>query len=255
MSACTDVVFLRFAALNEPGLSPYGVFATRPPEKQAMTPPQLNPDTDSQPDAFRWSRGDTAQALHDLGDPQQPHASRRQFARHAGIPHATLDYWVRRQQHRDDLGAEEPQWAAFFQSPSGERFLRRLVLAAHTCFHQAGTCGIRDLCRFLIQAGLDAFVAPSYGAQQALAKTLRQQVLAYGQSEQQRLAAGMAAKSIVACLDENFHGDQACLVAIEPASNFLLLETYQQRRDAQDLDGGPEAVTARPQCEDRGGDQ
>ena len=89
-----------------------------------------------------------------------------------------------------------------------------------------------NLCRFLIQAGLDAFVAPSYGAQQALAKTLREQVLAYGQTEQQRLAAGMASKSIVACLDENFHGDQACLVAIEPASNFLLLEAYQQRRDA-----------------------
>lgn len=203
MSACIDVFFLRFAPLNEPGLSPYGVFATRPPETQAMTPPQLNPDTDSQPDSFRWSRSDTAQALHDLGDPQQPYSSRRQFARQAGIPHATLDYWVRRQQHRDDLDPDDPQRAAFLQSPSGERFLRRLVLAAHVCFHQAGTCGIRDLCRFLIQAGLDAFVALSYGAQQALAKTLGEQVLAYGQTEQQRLAAGMAAKTIVACLDES----------------------------------------------------
>ena len=126
-----------------------------------------------------------------------------------------------------------PNWLPSCKAHAGERFLRRLVLAAHACFHQAGTCGIRDLCRFFIQAGLDAFVAPSYGAQHALAKTLREQALAYGQSQQQRLAAGMAAKSIVACLDENFHGDQACLVAIEPASNFLLLETYQQRRDAQ----------------------
>ena len=80
MFACTDVVFLRFAPLNEPGLSPYGVFATTPSEIQAMTPPQLNPDTDSRPEAFRYSRGDTAQALHDLGDPQQHHASRRRFA-------------------------------------------------------------------------------------------------------------------------------------------------------------------------------
>jgi hypothetical protein len=232
VSGCTDVFFLRFAPLNEPGLSPYGVFATRPPETQAMTPSQLNPDTDSRPDSFRWSRSDTAQALHDLGDPQQSHSSRRQFARQAGIPHATLDYWVRRQQHRDDLDPDESQLATFFQSPSGERFLRRLVLAAHACFHQAGICGIRDLCRFLIQAGLDSFVAPSYGAQHALAKTLREQVLAYGQTEKQRLAAGMAAKTIVACLDENFHGAQACLVAIEPTSNFLLLEAYHQRRDA-----------------------
>ena len=41
----------------------------------------------------------------------------------------------------------------------------------------------------------------------------------------------MATKSIVACLDENFRGP-SLPVAIA-ASNFLLLETYQQRRDAQ----------------------
>src|SRR5581483_6421081 len=29
----------------------------------------------------------------------------------------------------------------------------------------------------------------------------------------------------------NFHGPQACLVAVEPASNFLLLEAYHPQRD------------------------
>jgi hypothetical protein len=42
----------------------------------------------------------------------------------------------------------------------------------------------------------------------------------------------MAPKAISVCEDENFHGSQPCLVAIEPLSNFILLETYQPRRDA-----------------------
>ena len=197
-----------------------------------MTPSQLNPDTDSRPDAFRRSRADTAQALHDFGDSQPPHPSRRQFAQQAGIPHATLDYWLRRQQQHHDRHPDEPHVAAFLHSVAGERFLRRLVLAAHATFHQAGTCGIRDICRFLRHADLDRFVAASYGAQQALAVALRTEVIAYGQAEQQRLAAAMAPKKIAACLDENFHGAQACLVAIEPASNFVLLEAYHDRRDA-----------------------
>jgi hypothetical protein len=252
VDSCTDIFFLRLAPLNEPGLSPYGVFATRPTETQAMTPPQLNPDTDPRPDAFRWKHADVAQALHDFRDPQQPPASQRRFAHQAGIPHATFDYWVRRQQQHDDRAGDEPQLAAFLHSPAGERFLRRLVLAAHACFHQAGTCGIRDLCRFLCQAGLDPFVAASYGSQQALSVRLRQDVLAYGVAQRQRLAATMPARSIVACLDENFHGEQACLVAIEPASNFLLLEAYRDGRDAdtwtaaleQSLDGLPVTVLA-----------
>jgi hypothetical protein len=197
-----------------------------------MTPSQLNPDTDSRPHSFRWNRAATAQALDDFCDSQRPPPSRRQFGRQAGIPHATLDYWLRRRQQHHDRHPDEPQLAAFLHSHAGERFLRRLVLAAHASFHQAGTCGIRDLCRFLRHAGLDGFVAASYGAQRALAVALRRAVIAYGQAEQQRLAAAMTPKKIVACLDENFHGAQACLVAIEPASNFLLLEAYHDRRDA-----------------------
>jgi hypothetical protein len=62
----------------------------------------------------------------------------------------------------------------------------------------------------------------------------------------------MPAKKIVACLDENFHGPQACLVAIEPVSNFLLVEAYHDRRDAdtwtaalqQSLQGLPVEIIA-----------
>jgi hypothetical protein len=36
----------------------------------------------------------------------------------------------------------------------------------------------------------------------------------------------------MACLDETFH-PEVCLVGIEPASNFILVETYSERRDAE----------------------
>jgi hypothetical protein len=43
----------------------------------------------------------------------------------------------------------------------------------------------------------------------------------------------MPARTLSACLDENFHQDQLCLVAIEPESGYVLLEEYQERRDGQ----------------------
>ncbi len=42
----------------------------------------------------------------------------------------------------------------------------------------------------------------------------------------------MKPKEITVCQDENFHSDP-CLVAIEPVSNFILLEKYSKSRKAQ----------------------
>jgi len=43
----------------------------------------------------------------------------------------------------------------------------------------------------------------------------------------------MKPKEISVCQDENFHSDP-CLVAIEPVSNFILLEKYSESRKAQE---------------------
>jgi hypothetical protein len=121
--------------------------------------------------------------------------------------------------------------AAFLESPAGHRFLRRLVLAAHLAFHLAGPAGLRPLGRFLHLAQLDHLVGASFGTQQALAVRLQQELVAFADSERQRLAATVPRKTLSVCPDENFHGRQACLVAVEPRSNFLLLEAYHDRRD------------------------
>ncbi len=192
-----------------------------------MTPPQTNPDTVPTPDPFRWSRADTARALHDCDHPDDPQRSQRASAHQAGVPRSTLRHWVRRRQHP----GLEPAVAAFLESPAGHRFLRRLLLAAHLAFHLAGPAGLRPLARFLHLAQLDYLVGASFGTQQALAVRLQQELVRYADHERQRLAATMPRKTLSVCPDENFHGRQACLVAVEPRSNFLLLEAYHERRD------------------------
>jgi hypothetical protein len=192
-----------------------------------MTLAPLHSTTDSRPDAFRWNRGETTQTRHNFQHPDREFVSQRQFAQQTGVPRSTLQHWLRQTRHPD----LEPELVAFFESPVGYCFLRRLLLALHLVFHLAGPAGIRLLCRFLELTGLDRFVAASFGSQQALAVRLQAQLVAYADQEKQRLGAAMPPKKITICPDENFHGSQACLVAVEPASNFLLLEAYHPQRN------------------------
>jgi hypothetical protein len=192
-----------------------------------MTPSQLNPDTTPRPDPFRWNRTEATQARHDFHHPDRQFASQRQFSQQTGVPRTTLQHWLQQTQHPE----LDPECVAFFESPAGYRFLRRLLLALHLVFHLGGPAGIRLLCRFLEHSQLDRFVAASFGSQQALAVHLQALLSAYADDEKQRLGAAMAAKKITVCPDENFHGQQACLVAVEPTSNFLLLEAYHPQRD------------------------
>jgi hypothetical protein len=194
-----------------------------------MTPSQLNPPANSRPDAFRWNRAEATQTQHDFQHPDRPFGSQRQFAQQHGVPRSTLQHWLQQAQHSD----LEHELVAFFESPVGYHFLRRLLLALHLVFHLAGPAGIRLLCQFLERTGLDRFVASSFGSQQALAVRLQAELIAYADAEKQRLSAAMPPKKITVCPDENFHGQQACLVAVEPVSNFLILEAYHSQRDGE----------------------
>jgi hypothetical protein len=191
------------------------------------TPP---PPTTEGP--FRYTRSEAAGHLHDRHDPDHPGQSTRQAARAAGLPHTTLRYWEQRQQQID----APAEVVAFFESPAGLALLKRVLLALHLVFQQHGTAGIRPLGRFLELAGLAPFVAASYGTQQRLAALLQELLGQYDREQRQQLAPGMKPKDITLCEDENFHGDQPCLVAIEPVSNFLVLEVYRPQRDADTWD-------------------
>jgi hypothetical protein len=113
----------------------------------------------------------------------------------------------------------------------------RIVLAAHLCFQQTGATGVRALLAFFEHAGLAPFLAGSFGAHQRLASHLQRLLVRYGQQQRQALAAGMPRREISLCEDETFHLGRPCLVAVEPVSNFLLVESYQPRRDGATWDG------------------
>ena len=121
--------------------------------------------------------------------------------------------------------------SSFFESPHGLEFLHRLLCALHLVVGQANDGGIRNICWLLELCQLDRFIAVSYGAQQKVAASIERSIEQFGQEEQARLAVQMPHREITLCEDETFH-PQICLVAIEPVSNFLILEQYAAKRDA-----------------------
>jgi len=68
-------------------------------------------------------------------------------------------------------------------------FLHRIVVAAHLVMSLVGACGVRLVCLFLHKAGLDPFVANSYGAQRKVAKKVEEETVKFGQEERERLGA------------------------------------------------------------------
>ena len=172
-----------------------------------------------------------AEAFKQFEQFDSPHTSRSEIARFLDVPDSTLRHWVRTRWQR--MG--HSQWpditVGFLESPEGLAVLHRLLTTAHLVFVQANDCGIRNLCTFLELSGLDEFIASSYGAQQAVAHQMESLLVQFGTEEDQRLAAGMPTQEISVAVDETFHPD-ICLVGIEPVSNFIFMEEYQPRRDA-----------------------
>lgn len=71
---------------------------------------------------------------------------------------------------------------------------------------------------------------------------MEEAVVAFGEEESARLAKGMPARQITVCEDETFH-PQVCLVAIEPVSNYILLEDYADNRQAKSWTAAMEKAT------------
>jgi hypothetical protein len=193
-----------------------------------MTSSQSTPHIDARQDSFHWDRIDTSSACANFADPLNPPISQRQYAQEHGIPRSTLGYWLR----KDFPDHLDPDLVRFFRCPAGYAFLRRLVLALLLTFHHQNACGLRPISSFLELVQLDPFVGSSYGALYDLDLWLQENLDCFAQQERQRLMPGMAAKDIVLCPDENFHGPHICLVAIEPVSNFIVVETYRDQRDS-----------------------
>jgi Family of unknown function (DUF6399) len=183
--------------------------------------PQRNDDRPG-----RWDRLERANLFEQYGELRVQGRSQRQAAQQLGVPRTTLQAWQVYQERLD----EEPAVVAFFQSPPGLAFLHRLVVGLHLVCTEVGACGIRLVCLLLKLTGLDRFVAASYGTQQQLNRQVEEAIVAYRREESARLAKGMPAKTIPITQEETFTGG-LCLVAMDPDSNYLLLEQAAPGRD------------------------
>jgi Family of unknown function (DUF6399) len=174
----------------------------------------------------RWERSRRAELLEQYHDLQARGLSQRQAANSLDVARTTLQAWRAWQDRLDAC----PQVVAFFESVPGLAFLHRLVLALHVVFVEVGTCGIRLVCLLLQITGLNRFVGASYGTQQQVNRHVEEAMVAYKREETSRLAQEMPPKEITATQDETFTGG-LCLVAIEPVSNYILLEHTAEARD------------------------
>lgn len=183
--------------------------------------------TEKQPDPKRWSRQEVAEKMAEYDQAYLQTPSQRQLAEQLGVPRATLQHWLAR---KKDIETD-PDLVAFFESPVGMAFLHRLVLAAHLVITLVGPGGIRLVGLFLELTGLNQFVAASYRPHWQVSVALEQAIDEFDQAEKDRLGQRMEPKQITVCEDETFH-PETCLVAIEPVSNFILLEQYAEDRKA-----------------------
>jgi uncharacterized protein DUF6399 len=174
----------------------------------------------------RWERGRRAELLEQYRDLQAQGFSQRQAAKALAVPRTTLQAWRAWQDRLDAC----PYVVEFFESVSGLAFLHRLVLALHVVFVEIGACGIRLVCLFLQMTGLNRFVGASYGTQQRVNLGVEEAIVAYRREETERLAQAMVPQDITATQDETLTGG-LCLVAIEPVSNYILLEQPAEARD------------------------
>ncbi len=111
--------------------------------------------------------------------------------------------------------------------------MHRLVMAAYFVVTLLGPGSIRQVCQFLELTGLDRFVAASYGSQQKVSANIENAVVEFGKEEAVSLATEMTPKEITVCQDETFH-PEPCLVAIEPVSNYIVMEKYADGRKGSD---------------------
>lgn len=144
------------------------------------------------------------------------------------VPTSTLCDWATRcQQTSLRLG---PQVSAFFESPAGLAFLRRLVVAAVFCMSFLGDQGCRRVSRFLELLGLDALIASSHSTIARITRCLELETVTWADEQLDALAEGVELQPCTLLCDETFHRGEVCLVAIEASSGFILSERYSADR-------------------------
>jgi len=174
----------------------------------------------------QWKREKVASTIIDFESAKDA-ISQRQFSKYYGVSRTTLQHWLSRKASLD----AEPELIEFLECPVGIAFLHKIIMAAHYEFCKKGSASIHNVGNFLKKSGLEPFVGTSYSTQRNVANNMDKSIIEFGEYEQKRLAVEMPEKWITLCEDETFH-PAICMVAIEAISNFIILEEYVEKRDA-----------------------
>jgi len=187
----------------------------------------------------RIDRKKVAEKLAAYEQKRRALSSQRIASKELDVARETLRYWHERKESIP-LSASVVEC---FESPDGCEFLQRLVSALQFVMTEIGSCGLRLVSLVLELSHLHHFVGSSYETLRQRGVIMENEIIAFGQQEQKRLSADMPCKKISVAQDETFH-PQACLVAIEPVSNFILLEQYSEKRDAASWNKAMDAAVA-----------
>ncbi|WP_155067080.1 helix-turn-helix domain-containing protein [Piscirickettsia salmonis] len=173
------------------------------------------------------SRKEIAVHLADFEKHLERRLSQRDASAALGVPRSTLRHWKNR---KDSIPIAQSVIECL-ESPDGTDFLHLLIVTLEFVMIQVAGCGIRLVALVLTLTHLNNFVAGSYESLRRRSLELENNINTYGEKERHRRSEAMSNKKISVAEDETFH-PQTCLVAIEPASNFILLEKYSEKRDA-----------------------
>lgn len=110
-----------------------------------------------------------------------------------------------------------------FVSPEGETFLKRLAIILHVEVRNSCACGLRVIENILRASGLSALLGASLGCQWSFGRSVDEGIVAFGKVQREKMLPQLEDKEITLACDENFH-EGPCLVAMEPASNFIVVE-------------------------------
>ncbi len=176
---------------------------------------------------IRFNRLEVAQKVIDIKAILKKTHNKSEAAREVGVPRSTARYWL----DREGKTGLSPAVESFFESPAGMAFLHQLMISAQLVITQLAGGGLDIFALFLHLSQLDRFVASSHGRLYKQNVAMEEAINQFGADERKRLVAQMPKKKITLCQDETFH-PEICLVAIEPVSNFIVLEEYSEKRDA-----------------------
>jgi hypothetical protein len=185
------------------------------------------------PDA-NWGREESVAFVIEFEDALPKGTSQRRFADESRVPRTTLQYWVERKRTLAASGLP-PTVIAFFESPEGLALLHRLVLAIQFVVSLIIGAGCRPVAEIIRLAGLEPFVANSVGIRVKSADEMLDEIRAFERNQRPKLVEKMTPQTISVAEDETFH-PQICMVGIEPVSNFIVLEEYSDKRDAETWD-------------------